>query len=95
MHTSWQALKREKSQISKNSSNKDEKHEVIAKFFKMNVISVCTEVYSTFSDPIELKKFDFSQNPMRMPLISFWGLKTAKKGVSIAFLLSAVTISES
>ena len=31
------------------------------------------------------KKFDFSQNPMGMPLILFWGLKTARKGVSIAF----------
>ena len=36
-----------------------------------------------FSDPIEPKKFDFSQKPMGMPLIPFWGLETAKKGVSI------------
>ena len=32
---------------------------------------------------------------MGVPLIPFWGLKTAKKAVSIAFLLSAVTISGS
>ena len=25
------------------------------------------------------KKFDFSQNPMGMPLLPFWWLKTAKK----------------
>ena len=30
-----------------------------------------------------------------MSLISIWGLKTAKKGVSLAFLLSAVTNSGS
>ena len=41
------------------------------------------------------KKFDFSKNPMAMPLIPFWELKTANKGVSIAFLSSAVTISGS
>ena len=43
-------------------------------------------ILAPFSDPIELKKFDFSQKPMGMPLIPFWGLETAKKGVSIAFL---------
>ena len=43
-----------------------------------------------FVGPIEPKKFDFSYKPIRMPPISFWGLKTAKKGDSIAFLLSAV-----
>ena len=51
--------------------------------------------FSTFSDPIELKKFDFSQKPMGMPLIPIWGLETAKKGVSIVFLSSAETISGS
>ena len=44
-------------------------------------------ILTPFSDPIEPKKFDFSQKPMGMPLIPFWGLKTAKKGVSIAFLM--------
>ena len=34
-----------------------------------------------FCDPIEPKKFDFSQNSMGMPLILFWGLKTAKKTI--------------
>ena len=48
-----------------------------------------------FSDPIEPKKFGFSQKPIGMPLIPFWGLETAKKGVSIAFLSSAETISGS
>ena len=52
-------------------------------------------ILATFSDPIEPKKFDFSQKPMGMPLIPFWGLETAKKGVSIAFLSSSVTISGS
>ena len=46
-------------------------------------------ILTPFSDPIEPKKFDFSQKPMEVPLIPFWGLKTAKKGVSIAFLSSA------
>ena len=41
------------------------------------------------------KKIDFSQKPMGMPLKPFWGLETAKKGVSIAFLSSAETISGS
>ena len=38
--------------------------------------------FSTFFGPFEPQKFDFSYKPMRMPII-------AKKGVSIAFLLSA------
>ena len=46
-------------------------------------------ILAPFSDPIELKKFDFSQKPMGVPPIPFWGLEMAKKGVSIAFLLSA------
>ena len=41
------------------------------------------------------KKFDFTQKPMKMPPIPFRGLETAKKGVSIAFLLLAVTNSGS
>ena len=45
-------------------------------------------ILAPFSDPIEPKKFDFSQKPMGMPHIPFWGLETAKKGVSIAFLSS-------
>ena len=45
------------------------------------------------SNDTDLKKFDFSQKPMRVPPIPFWGLEIAKKGVSIAFLLSAVTKS--
>ena len=36
-------------------------------------------ILAHFSDPIESKKFDFSRNPMGMPLIIFWGLKTDKK----------------
>ena len=46
------------------------------------------------SNDTELKKIDFSQKPMGVPPIPFWGLEMAKKGVSIAFLLSAVTKSE-
>ena len=49
--------------------------------------------FSTFLGPIEPKKFDFSCKPMRMPIIAFWGLEMVIKGVSIEFLLSAVTIS--
>ena len=40
------------------------------------------------SNDTELKKFDFSQKPMGVPPIPFWGLEMAKKGVSIAFLSS-------
>ena len=49
--------------------------------------------FSTFFGPIKPKKFDFSYKPMRMPPILFRGLKMVKKGVSIAFLLSALTKS--
>ena len=38
-------------------------------------------IVAPFSVPIEPKKIDFSQKPMGMPLIPFWGLKTSKKGV--------------
>jgi len=48
-----------------------------------------------FVGPIEPKKFDFSYKPIGMPPIPFWSLETAKKGVSISFLLLAVTISGS
>ena len=44
-----------------------------------------------FFGPIEPRKFDFSYKPVRMHIIAFWGLKNGKKGVSIAFLLSALT----
>ena len=46
-------------------------------------------------DPKEPKLCDFSNISMTNPSIPFWGLKMTKKGVSIAFLLSAVPISES
>ena len=48
-------------------------------------------ISALFLGPREPKKFDFSYKPMRMPNIAFWGLAMAKKGVSIAILLSAVT----
>ena len=51
--------------------------------------------FQHFFGPIEPKKFDFSYEPIGMSPISFWGLKTAKKGVSIAFLSSSETISGS
>ena len=54
-----------------------------------------TAILTPESNDTELKKFDFSQKPMGVPPIPFWGLEMAKKGVSIAFLLSAVPISES
>ena len=47
------------------------------------------------SNDTELKKFDFSQKPMGVPPIPFWGLEMVNKGVSIAFLLSVVTKSGS
>ena len=37
-------------------------------------------ILAPFSDPIELKKFDFSQNTMGMPLCPFGGSKKPKKG---------------
>ena len=40
-------------------------------------------------------KIDFSCKPIRMPIIAFRGLEMVKKGVSIAFLLLAVTNSGS
>ena len=52
-------------------------------------------ISALFVGPIEPKKFDFSYKPIGMPPIPFWGLKESKKGVYIAFLLSAVTISGS
>ena len=51
--------------------------------------------FSTFFGPIEPKKFDFSYKPIGMPPIPIRGLKTAKKGVCIAFLLLTMTISGS
>ena len=47
------------------------------------------------NDLKEPKLRDFSYISMTNPSIPFWGLKMTKKGVSIAFLLSAVPISES
>ena len=47
------------------------------------------------NDLNESKLCDFSYISMTNPSIPFWGLKMTKKGVSIAFLLSAVPISES
>ena len=47
------------------------------------------------NDLEEPKLCDFSYISMTNPSIPFWGLKMTKKGVSIAFLLSAVPISES
>ena len=52
-------------------------------------------ISALFVGPIEPKKFDFSYKPIGMPPIPFWGLKTAKKGISIAFLSSVATISGS
>ena len=46
-------------------------------------------VLAPFCDPNVPKKFDFSQISMTMPPILFQGLEMAKKGVSMAFLLSA------
>jgi len=46
-------------------------------------------------DPKEPKLCDFSYISMTNPPIPFWGLKIAKKGVFIAFLLLAVPISGS
>ena len=47
-------------------------------------------ILAPFSDPIEPKKFDFSQKPMGMPLIPFWGLETAKKrGFYSVFVVSS------
>ena len=37
-------------------------------------------ILTPFSDPIEPKKFDFSQKPIGMPLIPFWGSKQPKMG---------------
>ena len=51
--------------------------------------------FQHFFGQIESKKIDFSYKPMRMPIIAFWGLEMVKKGVSIAFLLLAVTKSGS
>ena len=47
------------------------------------------------NDPKEPKLCEFSYTSMKNPPIPFWGLKMAKKGVSKAFLLSAVTVSGS
>ena len=47
------------------------------------------------SDPKEPKLCDFSYISMTNPPIPFLGLKMARKGVFIAFLLSAVPISGS
>ena len=47
------------------------------------------------NDPNELKLRDFSYISMTNPPIPFLGLKMVKKGVSRAFLLSAVLISGS
>ena len=44
---------------------------------------------------IKLTLLLYSCIAMTNPSIPFWGLKIAKKGVSIAFLLSAVPISGS
>ena len=47
------------------------------------------------NDPKVPKLCDFSYISMTNPNIPFWRLKVVKKGDSIAFLLSAVTISGS
>ena len=41
------------------------------------------------------QKFDFSHKPTRMPIIAFRRLELVKKGVSITFLMLAVTNSGS
>ena len=43
-------------------------------------------ILAPFCDPIDPKKFDFSQISMTIPPKLIWGLKYAKKRVSIAFL---------
>ena len=60
------------------------------KLIKILTLQVEMAISALFVGPI-----DFSYKPIGMPPIPFWGLKTAKKGVSIAFLLLAVTISRS
>ena len=52
-------------------------------------------IHKKNNDLKEPKLCDFSYISMTNPSIPFWGLKMTKKGVSIAFLLSAVPISES
>ena len=47
------------------------------------------------NDHKEPKLCDLSYISMASPPIPFWGLKMAKKGVSKAFLLSALPISRS
>ena len=52
-------------------------------------------IISKNNDPKEPKLCDFSYISMTNPPIPFLGLKMVKKGVSRAFLLSAVPISGS
>ena len=44
-------------------------------------------ISALFVGPIEPKKIYFCYKPIGMPPIPFWRLETAKKGISIAFLL--------